>query len=201
LHAARYSLQSNRKIREGTSHPDRNAQFEHLNLQAQAFQQRGQPTISVDMKKTELIGEFRASGREGQPCGKPIEVLIHDLVDKNLGKLSYCGVCDLTENQGWVGVWTDHDTAWFAAEAIRRWWFKMGCHAHWQARELLITEDGGGNVNVRHTVDPCQSPSSPVHTAAPYDRPTPPQTVRRGGTPGLNLTPAVVRARMVSSPT
>jgi hypothetical protein len=103
LHAARYSLQSNRKIREGTSHPDRNAQFEHLNLQAQAFQQRGQPTISVDMKKTELIGEFRASGREGQPCGKPIEVLIHDLVDKNLGKLSYCGVCDLTENQGWVG--------------------------------------------------------------------------------------------------
>jgi hypothetical protein len=127
------------------------------------------------MKKTELIGEFRASGREWQPCGKPIEVLIHDLVDKNLGKLSYCGVCDLTENQGWVGVWTDHDTAWFAAEAIRRWWFKMGCHTHWQARELLITEDGGGNVNVRHTVDPCQSPSSPVHTAAPRDRATPPK--------------------------
>lgn len=145
LQAAGYSLQSNRKTREGIHHPDRNAQFEHLNRQVQAFQQRGQPTISVDTKKKELIGEFRASGREWQPRGEPTEVLVHDFIDKDLGKAIPYGVYDLTENQGWVSVGTDHDTAWFATETIRRWWYKMGCHAHRQARELLITADGGGS--------------------------------------------------------
>ena len=145
LQAAGYSLQSNRKTREGTSHPDRNAQFEHLNTQVQDFQQRGQPTISVDTKKKELIGEFRASGREWQPCGEPVEVLIHDFIDKELGKAIPYGVYDLTENQGWVSVGVDHDTARFATEAIRRWWLQMGCHSHRQARELLITADGGGS--------------------------------------------------------
>lgn len=145
LQATGYSLQSNRKTREGIDHPDRNAQFEHLNRQVQAFQQRGQPTISVDTKKKELIGEFRASGREWQPRGEPIEVLVHDFIDKDLGKAIPYGVYDLTENQGWVSVGTDHDTAWFATETIRRWWYKMGCQAHRQARELLITADGGGS--------------------------------------------------------
>jgi transposase len=145
LHAAGYSLQSNRKTREGANHPDRNAQFEHLNTQVQDFQQRGQPTISVDTKKKELIGEFRASGREWQPRGEPVEVLMHDFIDPDLGKAIPYGVYDLTENQGWVSVGIDHDTAWFATETIRRWWYKMGCYCHRQARELLITADGGGS--------------------------------------------------------
>jgi hypothetical protein len=130
LDAAGYSLQSNRKTREGATHPDRNAQFEHLNTQVQNFQQRGQPTISVDTKKKELIGEFRASGREWQPRGEPVEVLIHDFIDKDLGKAIPYGVYDLTANQGWVSVGTDHDTAWFATETIRRWWYQMGCYCH-----------------------------------------------------------------------
>jgi hypothetical protein len=145
LHAAGYSLQSNRKTHEGASHPDRDAQFAHLNTQVQDFQQRGQPTISVDTKKKELIGNFRTSGREWQPRGEPVEVLIHDFVDKQLGKAIPYGVYDLTENQGWVSVGIDHDTARFATESIRRWWHHMGCHCHQHARELLITADGGGS--------------------------------------------------------
>jgi hypothetical protein len=145
LRAAGYSLQSNRKTKEGAAHPDRNAQFEHLNTQVQDFQQRGQPTISVDTKKKELIGEFRTPGREWQPVGEPVEVLIHDFIDKDLGKAIPYGVYDLTENQGWVSVGIDHDTARFATEAIRRWWHQMGCHCHRRARELLITADGGGS--------------------------------------------------------
>jgi hypothetical protein len=145
LHAMGYSLQSNRKTHEGTAHPDRDAQFEHLNLQVQDFQQRGQPTISVDTKKKELIGNFRASGREWQLRGKPVDVLMHDFADPQLGKAIPYGVYDLTENQGWVSVGIDHDTARFATESIRRWWGRMGCHCHRYARELLITADGGGS--------------------------------------------------------
>jgi len=145
LIAAGYSLQSNRKTKEGTDHPDRNAQFEHIAATVHAFQQRGQPTISVDTKKKELIGEFRVGGREWQPKGEPVEVLIHDFIDKDLGKAIPYGVYDLTENQGWVSVGIDHDTARFATEAIRRWWRKMGVKRHGQARELLITADGGGS--------------------------------------------------------
>jgi hypothetical protein len=149
LRAAGYSLQSNRKTQEGTAHPDRNAQFEHLATQVQDFQQRGQPAISVDTKKKELIGEFRTPGREWQPCGEPIEVLIHDFIDKDLGKAIPYGVYDLAENQGWVSVGIDHDTAQFATETIRRWWYQMGCHCHQRARELLITADGGGSNGTR----------------------------------------------------
>ena len=145
LSAAGYSLQSNRKTKEGADHPDRNAQFEHLNATVQNFQQRGQPVISVDTKKKELVGEFRNLGREWQPSGEPVEVLIHDFMDKDLGKAIPYGVYDLTENQGWVSVGIDHDTAQFATEAIRRWWRKMGMKCHRQARELLITADGGGS--------------------------------------------------------
>ncbi len=145
LTAADYSLQSNRKTKEGADHPDRNAQFEHIATMVQAFQQRGQPVISVDTKKKELIGEFRIAGREWQPSGEPVEVLVHDFMDKELGKAIPYGVYDLTENQGWVSVGIDHDTARFAAEAIRRWWRKMGVKYYAQARELLITADGGGS--------------------------------------------------------
>ena len=145
LKAADYSLQSNRKTKEGADHPDRNAQFEHIATMVQAFQQRGQPVISVDTKKKELIGEFRIAGREWQPSGETVEVLVHDFMDKELGKAIPYGVYDLTENQGWVSVGIDYDTARFAAEAIRRWWRKMGVKYYAQARELLITADGGGS--------------------------------------------------------
>ena len=149
LIAAGYSLQSNRKTKEGTNHPDRNAQFEHLNATVQDFQHRGQPVISVDTKKKELVGEFRNGGREWQPQGEPVEVLIHDFMDKDLGKAIPYGVYDLTENQGWVSVGIDHDTARFATEAIRRWWRKMGVNCYRQAGELLITADGGGSNGIR----------------------------------------------------
>jgi transposase len=145
LRAAGYSLQSNRKTKEGKDHPDRNAQFQHINTSVLAFQNRGQPVISIDTKKKELVGKFRNGGQEWQPEGEPEEVLVHDFMDKELGKAIPYGVYDITENQGWVSVGIDHDTARFAAEAIRRWWTKMGSKRHRGARELLITADGGGS--------------------------------------------------------
>jgi hypothetical protein len=138
-------LQSNRKTKEGSNHPDRNAQFEHINAEVQAFQRRGQPVISVDTKKKELVGEFKNGGREWRPKGEPETVLVHDFMDKDLGKAIPYGVYDVTENQGWVSVGIDHDTARFATEAIRRWWKKMGSERHRGAKELLITADGGGS--------------------------------------------------------
>ena len=145
LSADGYSLQSNRKTKEGDSHPDRNAQFEHINLMVTRFQQRGEPVISVDTKKKELIGQFKNAGREWRPKGSPEEVKVHDFVDEELGKVIPYGVYDLSENKGWVSVGIDHDTARFAAEAIRRWWKKMGAKRYRDARELLITADGGGS--------------------------------------------------------
>ena len=145
LKASGYSLQSNRKTKEGGTHPDRNAQFEYINLMAMTFQRQGQPVISVDTKKKELIGPFKNGGREWCPQGVPDEVLVHDFMDKELGKAIPYGVYDITENQGWVSVGVDHDTARFAVEAIRRWWKKMGSKTHRRARKLLITADGGGS--------------------------------------------------------
>jgi hypothetical protein len=145
LRAAGYSLQSNRKTKEGGDHPDRNAQLEHINATVRAFQRRGQPVISVDTKKKELVGEFKNGGREWQPCGEPEEVLVHDFMDKELGKAIPYGVYDVTGNQGWVSVGTDHDTARFATEAIRRWWTKMGSRRYPGADRLLVTADGGGS--------------------------------------------------------
>jgi hypothetical protein len=149
LRAAGYSLQGNRKTREGGDHPDRNAQFEHITATVRAFQRRGQPVISVDTKKKELVGDFKNGGREWHPKGEPEEVRVHDFVDKKLGKAIPYGVYDLTRNEGWVSVGTDHDTARFAAEAIRRWWKKMGARRHRGATELLITADGGGSNSSR----------------------------------------------------
>lgn len=145
LRAAGYSLQSNRKRQEGDGHPDRNAQFEHINRTIQAFQQRAQPAISVDTKKKELVGNFKNGGREWQPKGQPTAVRVHDFIDKTLGKAIPYGVYDLSCNQGWVSVGIDHDTAWFAIEAIRRWWWRMGALRYPTAEELLITADGGGS--------------------------------------------------------
>jgi hypothetical protein len=145
LKASGYSLQGNRKTKEGADHPDRNAQFEHINTTAADFQSRGQPVISVDTKKKELVGEFRNGGREWQRKGEPVEVLVHDFMDKELGKAIPYGVYDVTANQGWVSVGIDHDTARFAAQAIYRWWRKMGARRHRGARALLIMADGGGS--------------------------------------------------------
>jgi hypothetical protein len=145
LREADYSLQGNRKIREGASHPDRNAQFEHINRQVGEFQRRGQPVISVDTKKKELVGDFRNAGREWRPKGQPLEVRVHDFPDKNLGKAIPYGVYDLTNNEAWVSVGIDHDTAEFAAAAIGRWWSKMGHPRYPHAGELYITADGGGS--------------------------------------------------------
>jgi Rhodopirellula transposase DDE domain len=149
LHALDYSLQGLRKTREGTDHPDRNAQFEHINRQVRAFQKRGQPVISVDTKKKELVGDFKNSGREWQPEGQPEEVRVHDFKDKKLGKVAPYGVYDPTQNNGWVSVGIDHDTAHFATEGVRRWWREMGQPAYPQARELLVTADSGGSNSSR----------------------------------------------------
>lgn len=145
LNADGYSLQSNRKTKEGEDHPDRNAQFEHINRTVKLFQHRGQPVISVDTKKKELVGPFKNGGREWQPHGEPELVQVHDFMDRQLGKAIPYGVFDVSENQGWVSVGIDHDTARFAAEAIRRWWRKMGSKRYRDAKQLLITADGGGS--------------------------------------------------------
>ena len=145
LNESGYSLQGNRKTLEGKSNPDRDAQFEFINTSVKRFQQRGQPVISVDTKKKELVGAFKNVGREWQPKGEPEEVKVHDFLDPALGKAIPYGVYDLSENQGWVSVGIDHDTAYFAAQAIGRWWKKMGSKRYRDARELLITADGGGS--------------------------------------------------------
>jgi transposase len=140
-----YSLQGNRKTKEGASHPDRNAQFDFINTTVQQFQQRGQPVISVDTKKKERVGQFKNGGREWYPKGKPEEVEIHDFVDQELGKVIPYGVYDVSHNEGWVSVGIDHDTAQFAAQAIGRWWDKMGSKRYPKAKELLIIADCGGS--------------------------------------------------------
>jgi hypothetical protein len=145
LNADGYSLQSKRKTKEGEDHPDRNAQFEHINRTVKLFQHRGQPVISLDTKKKELVGPFKNGGREWQPHGEPELVQVHDFMDRELGKALPYGVFDVSENQGWVSVGIDHDTARFAAEAIRRWWRKMGSKRYRDAKQLLISADGGGS--------------------------------------------------------
>lgn len=149
LREAGYSLQGNRKTREGGQHPDRNAQFEFINKTVRSFQKRGQPVISIDTKKKELVGDFKNAGREWRPAGQPLEVRVHDFIDKKLGKAIPYGVYDVTNNEGWVSVGIDHDTAQFAAQAVRRWWKRMGRKRFPRATELLITADGGGSNSCR----------------------------------------------------
>jgi Rhodopirellula transposase DDE domain len=150
LHAAGYSLQSNRQTREGGSHPDRDAQFEFINARVLALQKRRQPVVSVDTKKKELIGDFKNNGAEWQPGGQPEEVRAKDFPDKRLGKAIPYGVYDQAQNKGWVSVGIDHDTAEFATETIRRWWMEMGRPTYGAAKELLITADGGGSNGTRN---------------------------------------------------
>jgi DDE family transposase len=149
LEELNYSLQANRKTKEGSTHRDRDVQFEHINTQVRAFQKRGQPVVSVDTKKKELIGDFKNAGREWQPMGHPVEVRTKDFVDKQLGKGIPYGVYDLTANTGWVSVGIDHDTARFAAESLRRWWQQMGSRVYSKAKELLVTADAGGSKGYR----------------------------------------------------
>jgi hypothetical protein len=149
LDAAGYSLQANRKTREGKGHPDRNAQFEHISQQVQRVQKRGQPVVSVDTKKKELVGDFKNAGQEWRPKDDPQKVRVHDFKDKDLGKAIPYGVYDVANNQGWVSVGIDHDTAEFAANSISRWYEDMGSKRFPRARELMITADGGGSNSCR----------------------------------------------------
>jgi Rhodopirellula transposase DDE domain len=144
-----FSLQANAKTREGSQHPDRNAQFEHINARIARFRRTGQPAISVDTKKKELIGDFRNVGRELRPKGQPEEVRVHDFMIAANGKAVPYGVYDIAANEGWVSVGLDHDTAAFAVESIRRWWRRMGRKRHPRATRLLITADCGGSNGAR----------------------------------------------------
>jgi hypothetical protein len=141
----KYSLQGNRKTDEGSSHPDRNAQFLYINENVIAFQQRGDPVISVDTKKKELVGNYKNNGKEWLPQGKPTDVKVYDFIDKKLGKAIPYGVYDITKNKGFVSVGIDHDTAEFAVETIRRWWYGIGRQEYSASTSLYITADGGGS--------------------------------------------------------
>lgn len=145
LHALGYSLQANRKTLEGRQYPDRDAQFQYINRRVKALQRQGQPVVSVDTKKKELVGQFRMRGQEWHPGGQPERVQVHDFPDKEQGKVIPYGVYDIATNTGWVRVGVDHDTAEFAVETLRRWWHHMGRQAYPQAQRLLITADGGGS--------------------------------------------------------
>ncbi|MFJ9656222.1 ISAzo13 family transposase [Streptomyces microflavus] len=144
-----FSLQANAKTLEGSQHPDRDAQFRYLNEQARNYRDAGQPVISVDTKKKELVGDFKNSGRQWRPVGEPVPVSVHDFADPQLGKAVPYGIYDLTANTGWVNVGTDHDTAAFAVESIRRWWHGQGQAAYSRATRLLITADAGGSNGYR----------------------------------------------------
>jgi Rhodopirellula transposase DDE domain len=144
-----FSLQANSKTREGSSHPDRNAQFEPINATVKAFQAAGQPVISVDTKKKELVGDFKNNGRELRPKGCPEPVRVHDFAIPGLGKAAAYGVYDIAANEGWVNVGISHDTAAFAVASIRRWWHDLGAARYRNATKLLITADGGGSNGYR----------------------------------------------------
>jgi hypothetical protein len=145
LHDRGYSLQANRKTKEGTQHPDRDAQFRHINARVVRQLRLRQPAISVDTKKKELVGDFKNGGREWHPRGSPPRVRVHDFIDPKKGKAIPYGVYDLALNRGWVAVGIDHDTAAFAVQTIRRWWKEMGTKVYPRATSLLIVADGGGS--------------------------------------------------------
>ena len=145
LHGLGYSLQANRKTLEGSSHEDRDAQFQHINEQVKQLLGRHQPVISVDTKKKELVGDFKNTGKELRPKGDPEKVRVHDFVIPELGRAAPYGVYDVGSNTGWVSVGVDHDTAMFAVETIRRWWYGMGQETYPKAKQILITADSGGS--------------------------------------------------------
>ena len=149
LHRLGYRLQSARKRQEGATHPDRNAQFEHINQTADEHLAAGQPVVSVDTKKKELVGNFKNGGREWQPKGTPPAVLVHDFPTDAEGKAIPYGVYDMARNEAWVSVGWDHDTPAFAVASIRHWWHQMGCGAYPEATTLFITADAGGSNGYR----------------------------------------------------
>ena len=151
LHGLDYSLQANQKTLEGSQHADRDEQFEYINRKAQRYLKQGEPVISVDTKKKELVGDFKNAGREWELKGQPEEVRVHDfeIREPDKGKVAPYGVYDLGRNVGWVSVGVDHDTAAFAVESIRRWWRWMGSHSYPRAKRLLITADSGGSNGAR----------------------------------------------------
>jgi len=149
LHRLDYSLQANAKTLEGSHHADRNDQFNYINTKVRQFLQRGQPVISVDTKKKELVGNFKNGGREWEPKGEPEEVEIHDFATPESPKVIPYGIYDIGKNMGWVNVGCDHDTASFAVASIRRWWLSMGQEVYPDAEELLICADGGGSNGYR----------------------------------------------------
>jgi transposase len=144
-----YSLQSNRKTREGSKHPDRDAQFQYLNARMKEHMLEQSPVISVDTKKKELVGDFKNAGRELRPKASPEEVRVHDFIDRDLGRAVPYGIYDIADNKGWVSVGVDHDTAAFAVNTIRRWWSTMGQERYPNAKRLMITADGGGSNGAR----------------------------------------------------
>ena len=144
-----FSLQANSKTRDGANHPDRDAQFEYINARMKEFQAEGQPTISVDTKKKELVGDFKNGGRELRPKGEPEPVRVHDFVIPELGKVAPYGVYDISANSGWINLGIDHDTSAFAVESIRRWWQELGQDRYPAAKRLLITADCGGSNGAR----------------------------------------------------
>jgi len=150
LHEMGYSLQANSKSREGASHPDRDAQFQYINRCVTAQMAAGEPAISVDTKKKELVGDFKNVGQEWRPKGDPERVRVHDFMIEELGKVSPYGVYDLARNEGWVSVGISHDTAAFAVASIGRWWQHMGRRAYPSARTLLVTADAGGSNGSRN---------------------------------------------------
>jgi len=149
LNEADYSLQAPSKTLEGSKHPDRDAQFQHIAEQTTTFQAAGQPVVSVDAKKKELVGTYKNGGREWQPAGQPERVNVHDFPDRTVGKAIPYGVYDVTANTGWVTVGQDHDTASFAVATLRRWWETMGHRTYPDANRLLISADGGGSNGYR----------------------------------------------------
>ena len=149
LHRLGFSLQANAKTREGTNHPDRNAQFEPINAEVKAFQAASEPVISVDTKKKELVGDFKNSGRELRPKGQPEPVRVHDFPIPEFGKAVPYGIYDIADNVGWVNLGISHDTAAFAVESIRRWWYELGAARYPKATRLLINADCGGSNGAR----------------------------------------------------
>ena len=145
LKAQKFSLQANRKTREGADNPDRDAQFGFINEAVTTAMAQNQPVISVDTKKKELVGDFKNAGREWRPQGAPEDVRVHDFLIKELGRAVPYGIYDLAANTGWVNVGVDNDTAAFAVQTIRRWWQEVGRVRYPLARRLLITADGGGS--------------------------------------------------------
>ena len=144
-----YSLQSNRKTREGSKHPDRDAQFHYLDARMKEHMLEQSPVISVDTKKKELVGDFKNAGQELRPKASPEEVRVHDFIDRDLGRAVPYGIYDIADNKGWVSVGVDHDTAAFAVNTIRRWWSTMGQERYPNAKRLMITADGGGSNGAR----------------------------------------------------